>query len=60
MEGSKDPSEKFLSPNKPLHQCNNPNQIKSSRIRKSPGLMDKMLPMIFQPLPLTPRGDRKE
>lgn len=49
MERQQDPGEKFLHPDKPLHQCSNPYQTISDRIRKGPGLMGNPLLDDFRP-----------
>ena len=48
--------EKFLYPNKPFCQHNNPYKTKSNRFRKSPDLIDTMIQDSF---PVPQRGDRK-
>ena len=51
--------EKFLHPNKLVHQHSNPNQTKSKQIRNSPDLLGKTLQDEFSSPP-APRGDGKE
>lgn len=47
---------KDLWPNKPLHQCNNPNKTKTNWIRKSPSLTDTNA-TLPDGLPAPKRGD---